>query len=436
MLKKKKILVYAIILTLVFEGILRKLLPPLAFPIFVLKDVICILSIIAVRDGQSSMTSVGLLKRYYVLVIFFLPVFLRTLFLDPFLAIFGTKQYLLYISLAFLIPKAFPKTEYQSLRKLFKVLPVLLIPTTLIAVLQNALPSGHWLNATVDGQSLEEFTVEGYQRVSSTFSFTAQYSWFLNAICASLFAYMFTFPTRKRITQKGLIVVYIVMLLIGAFITGGRTAVLGCGATILIGAFFSLVRSFSYFLKQASGIIVSAGIAMMILRIAKPEYFAAYEIRSAGSGKVSHSEEIGSRIISQFTHWNVWFWNQDAESILLGNGIGVMTNGSELVSSYSKKIRQSGFWTEDDLSNTLWEGGLYLLLIWGLFRISVIAYCFRTWYAIKSPQLSLASSFYLSFIIVTGLTGALGIQAPLALWFWISVGFLMTLRNINDGEHC
>jgi hypothetical protein len=72
----------------------------------------------------------------------------------------------------------------------------MIIPTTLVAVLQNSLSSSHWINLSVGGESLEAFSAGGYLRVSSTFSFTAQYSWFL--VAESFFlAASFFMPPRE-----------------------------------------------------------------------------------------------------------------------------------------------------------------------------------------------------------------------------------------------
>ena len=90
-------LLYLLILSLVFEGILRKLAPTLlSQALFFAKDGICLLMVfLLIRDGltRAVMDIVG---PWLLLVVFMIPVLLNTLMLDPLLVVFGGKQYLLF----------------------------------------------------------------------------------------------------------------------------------------------------------------------------------------------------------------------------------------------------------------------------------------------------------------------------------------------------
>jgi hypothetical protein len=207
----------------------------------------------------------------------FLPVLIFTSFKDPILAVFASKQYLLYIIIGILVTVSFPPEKEQQFRKFILYASLLLIPTTIVAILQNSLPASHWLNLSVTGSSLENFSAAGYLRVGSTFSFTGQYSWFLNAESFFLATSFFMQPFFKnQLIQRFLGLIYvllIIMLMIAAFITGGRTAVLGCGGILSLGLILIGVKRQTWFFTKGAMIIILCVVSLSILRVARPEFF-------------------------------------------------------------------------------------------------------------------------------------------------------------------
>lgn len=432
-------LLYLIVGVLVFEGIVRKLVPALGVVVFFLKDILCLLAVYDIVQRKTGVASISIYHQWKKVAILFFPLFINTLFFDPALGFFGAKQYLLFTVTAVLVPLTFPAHRLNEFKRFVAFVALMLIPTSLVAMLQISLPPSHWLNMSVGGDSLENFSAAGRLRVSSTFSFTGQYSFFLNMVTAFLAVRFFLpYSSKNRfLRQISTLVPLIlgVLLLIGAFITGGRTAVLGCGAVILIGFIFSAWRSPQLFFRKGVMIFSILLVALLLTRAVKPEFFEAYDQRSKGYGGVSQSEEVQERVLDSFMGWTVWFWDQDWRSIVLGNGLGVMSNGSDQLSSYAAGVRAGGFWTESDFASSIWEGGLYLVFIWYGFRIAVIVACFRVWRTIKSPTLITACSFMLAYVIIIGLIGTLGIQPPMALWWWLSVGAIFALKGFDDNKN-
>jgi hypothetical protein len=434
-------LLYVLIAVLVFEGLIRKLMPSaVGTLIFFLKDFLCMGGVYLIFSTKLiANASADLQKKMQTLFFVFLPVIFYTFSLDPLLSLFGAKQYILYMIIAILVPVAFPLSQIRRFKRFVIFLMLLLVPTTLVAILQNSLPPTHWLNLSVGGESLEAFAAAGYLRVSSTFSFTGQYSYFLNA-CAAFLGILIFMPLKidprhalYRVA-KFLPVIAGGSLIIGVFITGGRTAVLGSGGVVVMGLTLSMFKSPAFFLRRGLIFIAAMACGFVVIRSAKPEFFAAYEKRSSGHVDQSHSEEVEGRILGQFTSWTSWFFEQELPSIVFGNGIGVMSNGSDQISGYARSVRfgsEGKFWTETDFSTTLWEGGLYLALIWYGFRLMIIAYCTRLWFLTKNSTSGAAISFLLSFVVINGIVGALGIQPPLVIWWWLCIGAIVTIHGFQ-----
>ncbi|MES2828475.1 MAG: hypothetical protein V4687_09980 [Bacteroidota bacterium] len=431
--KKCRKFLYIIVSLLVFEGFLRKLVPPLNIPLFFLKDILCIWAMYLVSDIKyKNVFQINLLWKQIALA--FLPLLLYTAFLDPVLVVFGAKQYLLYVVVAIVVPVAFPAHRLEEFKNFFGYAAVLVIPTSMVAILQNFLPATHWLNLSVDGSSLADFSAGGYLRVSSTFSFTGQYSFFLIASCAFFAIRLYIPPininSQFKIIKRALPLILGTMLVIGAFITGGRTAVLGCGACIFIGVCLLIYKNPKFIINGVVGVGFLATI-YLVGREIKPEYFAAYETRSADSGDESQTDKISGRLADGMFNWLDWYGDQDIASIFLGNGLGVMANGSQKISSYAERVRSDGFWTESDAPTTAWEGGAYLLVIWYSFRVYIILFTFKLWTSLRNNKFRSAGAFIFGFILINGIIGTLSLQPPLAIWWWLMVGTMIALRGFD-----
>jgi hypothetical protein len=429
-------ILYTLVFSLVFEGLARKVLPALNTPIFFLKDILCIVGIFLINRASLPSINAKLKTIWLRLVLLFIPLLYFTGFKDPILAVFASKQYLLYIVIGTITAVAFPIHKEENFRKFIYFTSLLLIPTTIIAILQNALPPNHWLNVSVTGDSLEAFSASGYLRVGSTFSFTGQYSWFLNAESFFLATSFFMPPSFKLSQGKwGAPFIYSVlalMLLIGVFITGGRTAVLGCGGTLALAGIFIGIKRPGWLLSKGVLIIALFIISLSVLKAVKPQYFMAYTLRSAGTEHTTHNEEIAERIIEGFANWTDWFWDQDAVAVMVGNGLGIMSNGSSQVSSYASAVRATGLWMEGDIPTTLWEGGLYLAIVWYGFRIFIVFLCYRLWHSLKNIVLASAAAAPLGYIIIHGLTATFGMQPPLSIWWWLAIGILAFIYQLES----
>lgn len=434
--KGSLLLLYSLVFTLVFEGIVRKLLPEnLGTIVFLLKDALCLYALILLQRYTFHGPMAWLNKAWRALSLLLVPLLLYTSFLDLPLGLFAAKQYLLYAVVGLLVPVAFPPQAENTFRRFCIFFSWLVLPTTLVAVLQQSLPPYHWLNVSVGGNSLERFSAGGYLRVSSTFSFTGQYSWFLNAVCAFLVVAFFLPTAKARSTAKWSVRLFIIGLsacfLIGIFITGGRTAVLGSAACLGIGYLLAGWRNPLATISNGVVLVVVFYSFFIILNQLKPEYFAAYQTRSSGTDKQSHSEEIIDRIATSYSRSLSDFFSKETGVMLIGNGLGVMSNGSDKISTYARRIREDGTWTEVDIATSVWEGGLYLLLVWYSFRLVIIWICFKCWLSIQDRKYAVGAAFLLANVIISGLLNTIGMQPPLAIWWWLAVGSIISIYQFD-----
>jgi hypothetical protein len=430
-------LLYAIVFTLILEGLFRKLLPSaVGLLIFFLKDIYCLIGLVLVFKSFSinnirNNPFYNLRKFFFIA---FLPVLINTNFKDPFLALFGLKQYMLYMVVGLMVPTAFTPDKIERLKKFLFYIVLMIIPTTMVAVLQNSLPGTHWLNRSVDGGSLEAFSAGGILRVSSTFAFTGQYSWFLNIACVFL-VITFCMPVNlnKFLNKKTALILKLfvcVNFIVGAFITGGRTAVLGSALVLFGGFLFSFIKTPEKILIPGLTLIIILSLSLTGLRIIKPEFFVVYDIRSSGHKTETQNDELGSRLMKDMFQWTDWVGDQDVVAFLFGNGVGVMSNGAERISDYANSVRGS-ITTEGDIDTTVWEGGVYLLALWYGMRFWVISKCFKFWRKIKNSNNAIAVSFLLVYIISVGVYGGLAKQPPISIWWWLTIGLLATIYNYD-----
>jgi hypothetical protein len=103
-----------------------------------------------------------------------------------------------------------------------------------------------------------------------------------------------------------------------------------------------------------------------------------------------------------------------------------MSNGSESLSKYASMIRGNS-WTETDFASTLFEGGIYLVVIWYPFRYFIILQCVWRFLRTHNDDLSVPMGFAVGVVAVVGFVETLGIQPPIAIWWWFAVGAVILL---------
>ncbi|HUB68706.1 MAG TPA: hypothetical protein VL981_14580 [Candidatus Methylacidiphilales bacterium] len=417
-----RVLLIIIVLVLTFEGVVRKMqIPGTSVPIFLLKDVIVLIMAFHVMRMTLPRSIDFLWGAYLGLIALFVPVILVTALHDPVLALFGAKEYLLYPFVGLAVFYAYHDVGMDEIVRFFRWTSLLIIPTFIVAMIQLRLPPGHWLNLSVEGDMLDNFAAAGKLRVSSTFSFVAQYGAFLNA---EFFMLIIALHQTRDLNffWKAVYIGLIPLFVISNYVTGSRGAVDGCTAVIAIAGGLSLVKLQLRSVFRLLGIIVGLVIVVLAGQYFLPDEFAAYSERERGQ-LIGISSNVQQRIFDALFNWTGSIFSQP----LFGNGLGVMSNGSNTFSDYASHERLVAGWTETDFATTLFEGGFYLILVWYGFRFYIIYQTLRRFLADVDERFSLPASFCQANVILLGLTATLGMQPPLAIWWWMAVGTSLLL---------
>jgi hypothetical protein len=409
----------ALVLLLVFEGLARKLEPgAVGVAIFLLKDVLILYLGFQVFTRHKLNPAVNFILVAYMAVAFFMgPNILQTMAHDPVLAVFGAKEYLLYpiVGLAFFV--AFENAPMERVIKFARLIAFLMIPAGLVAILQTHLSPTSWINLSVDGGSLEDFSSAGHLRVSSTFSFVSQFCCFLNMQMYMVFLALHGGLKKMTTTQKLVLLAPIPLLVISSYLTGSRGAVVGNTMVLVFAVGLACMRFELAKVIKFVWIGVAIAVVALIFQALSPDLMATYTVREKGHA-FGVSNEVQSRVWEAFFGWTPHLF----EVPFFGNGLGLMSNGSEAISHYSKDFRIASGWTETDFATTLVEGGPWLMLVWYTFRYYIIFETTRRFLFQTSKELFLPGAFCQGYVILVGLTGTLGIQPPIAIWWWLAVG--------------
>jgi hypothetical protein len=410
---------FTLVLVLTFEGVARKInFAHSSVVIFFLKDFIVAVLGLQILWLRRSPAIQWLWTAYVVEVILFLPLIISTAFHDPVLAIFGAKEYLLYPMVGFATFLAFENSTVAEIIAFYRWVALLIIPTTAIALYQLHLPADSWMNMSVEGGSLEGFSANGVLRVSSTFSFVAQYCAFLNA---EVFIMAIALSNLRDIGlfRRAVYLFLVPLLILGCYMTGSRGAVLTNLVVIAAACGLSLMKFQARSAIRFVVIIFLLGLTLAATQYAVPDAFQVYSTREDGQ-LVGASSEIRDRVFDSFFGWT----SDVSTTPFLGYGIGIMSNGSETLSDYAAVIRGAN-WTETDFASTLFEGGIYMVVIWYLFRYFVIFQCVRRFLAVRNDELSVPMSFAVGVVIIVGMIETIGIQPPIAIWWWFAVGSVL-----------
>src|SRR5258707_1315776 len=414
-------LLMLLILTLTFEGLARKAAPAeLNIPIFLIKDVIVLIMAYYVFQWPPVPQIKFLWQAYKTVSILLSPLVFLTLWHDPLLGLYGAKQYLYYPLVGFATFYAF---QNQSLEKIvggFKWYAFLIIPTVLLAMVQLRLPFSHWLNCSVNGEEMGQFSAADHLRVSSTFSFVAQYCGFLEAeiyILVLMWSNLKCLSTYWKILMIALLPLYVV----SCYITGSRGAVLGAlTASAVAFALVATKLQIRSIIKMTT-LLAFLYVTILVIQYIYPDAFAAYLERENGY-LLNISGENQTRVISPFTDWLKY-----ANRNLFGYGLGSMSNGADKISDYAAFLQLKYGWMESDFSTSFFEGGVYLLVVWYFFRGFIIFKTIQLYVRDVKGPLGVPIAFCNANVIIGGVLGTLALQAPVAIWWWIAIGMSLTL---------
>lgn len=230
--------VIGVLFWLLIEGAVRKwLLPSYQAPIILMKDI----ALIAAYGGYllSSKARVTEEDKLSFLALLFgtLAVYCTLEMMNPqlpspLLGLYGLKNYLLYLPLAFVLPAILDTRE--KVRKAIFWLCIVAIPICLLGLYQFSQPPQSWINKYVSHEGSESMTSlfgaqgegefrYGRARTASTFSFIGGFTTFL---LLSVPASASVLLLSRRLDRMTILALAALVLGLGAtFTTGSRTPI-------------------------------------------------------------------------------------------------------------------------------------------------------------------------------------------------------------------
>jgi hypothetical protein len=235
------------------------------------------------------------------------------------------------------------------------------------------------------------------------------------------------FGKIKSPLKKLIFLLPLPLLVVSSYLTGSRGAVIGNTSILVIAMILGCMRFELAKVARFAAIAAVIAIVALLFQAFFPDLMRTYSVREQGH-VFGVSDEIQDRI-----YRSMFSWMSDTSNVpFFGNGIGIMSNGSDAISPYSRGFRVDQ-WTETDFATTLFEGGPYLIFVWYAFRYYIIFETTRRFLTQTSRELFLPGAFCQSYLIIVGFSGTLGIQPPVAIWWWLSVGLSTILwwRSIH-----
>ncbi len=244
----------------------------------------------------------------------------------------------------------------------------------------------------------------------------AQFCFFLNAQTFIIMIALRDWGLRNFIWKTALLLL-IPFFVLSNYITGSRGAVTVNLAIMLLAV---ALTAFKFKLRNILLIVFIIGglyLTALAVNYVSPDSTAAFSERENGR-MIGFSSEIMGRLYNSF-------FSIARDPYLrtpFGNGLGIMSNGSDTFSTYADFWRTRAAWTETDFSTTLFEGGYYLAFVWYGFRIYVIVATTHRFLAGVTETGVISAAFTQAFVVMIGVFGTLAIQPPMAIWWWLGVG--------------
>jgi hypothetical protein len=256
-----KTLIWIYFWLLIFEGSVRKWIPPLSNPFLLIRDPLAFL--ICIQAIRFNIVP----SRYWgIFSLFAFPLTLLGLIqiivapIPPAVFLYGWRTYILHVPV---IMVAALVLDSEDLRKIGRWILLLALPMTLLMCAQYAAPSDSWLNVGASEGSAQIGAAMGHIRPPGTFSYITGAASFMQLVAA----FVFLGITKKNIFHKWLVAIAGAALLVSLPISGSRTLVLGVGIVVVSVFIGSVVRGTASFSVTAIPRVVAGCLALMIVVI-------------------------------------------------------------------------------------------------------------------------------------------------------------------------
>jgi hypothetical protein len=325
---------------LIFEGALRKWIPPLSVPLLVVRDPLVLLIYLQAVRCRRFPANAAMAVYFLLLTLFILLALVQVtagIGGGPLVAAYGLRTDFLHLPLIFVIPQVF---SYADVLKLGKWILILSIPMAALMVLQYMSPPDSWINAATAADAKQIAFVEGKIRPAGTFSFVTGAAHFY--ILATAFV-IYALAEKRAVYSRWLVWAALFSIAIVQPISGSRTLVLGC-ALIAVGAIaFAILNPERAHRIIAMAILIGAAVGALSLtsffQEAVTTFMTRWDQANAATGGVQRG--LVWRFLSTLL---------DAFDVLptagfLGKGLGMGTGaGSTLMTGSSQFLLAESEW--------------------------------------------------------------------------------------------
>lgn len=392
---------FIIFLLLLCEGALRKwIFPELSKPLFFVKDIFIIyLYFYLAFKNKFPVNSWMSLTWGFVFFLYVLMA-LQVLFNElPFIVgLYGWRNYVLYIPLAFVIEYYM---DSQSLRKLGRLICYASYPITLLAFSQYLSPTDAYVNKNVGTDNFTEiFTVaDGVVRPSSTFAFTSGFVLYIG-ILAVFLVYNFFLKDKKFINGLWFVATVFALISCLAF-SGSRSAyaTIGTQVIFLVLSSFFLMRKkegFQIIFYTIAAVLLGTILFNVVFDKQKELIIKRQDIAASAEGSVF--SRIADIVIDPEAL-------MQADLSTLGVGLGLGSGGGAYLATGVNQFNLA----ETEWGRIIMEAGVILGFGYILFRLSLtinlLLSSVRTLFNSSNPSCMVAFVYVGVSLAIGGTTG-------------------------------
>lgn len=338
------------------------------------------------------------------------------------LAVYGWRQYFLYIPLAFVIGECFSR---EDLLQLVKYTLLFSIPVSWLSILQTSALANSVVNAGLADNPANSFVPSGvalgFVRTSGTFSSNEGQALFIGSLI-SMILWVWILPRDQR-PLRGIPLGGVTLAVSASLAVSGERSAFALGVLVLATALACAVlltkRYSRRIVRMSAALTMAAVVAMPVFF---PRQLDALSVRAAGAaeGDAWYSYGIMNRGLGDFTR----FINLLPDTPLLGYGLGM---GGNAVTKIGIAIPVSA---EDDWSRNLVDLGSLVGFAFIGFRVLLVISLIigaitaaRRW----NDPLPL---LLMGFIGVVLLYGQITGQGTVNGYAWMFTGFAIAACNL------
>lgn len=247
-------------------------------------------------------------------------------------ALVALHHYIFYLPMLFLLPACMTR---NNIRKFLRLNLVIIIPMTLIALVQSVSPRNAWINQTAAGDEIgRAFGVSlDIARTSGTFNFTLPFSIWCGIAAAMVVGEWLQPPERRSLRSRTLLLIISLCIALSTITSGSRTAIFLVILALLGAMAATLVLGNAKVTVRIAAILLSIPFLGAVAYLVAPASIDALEGRftQAGAG-----EEMSTRVLTMTVGFLLY-----PDFDLLGHGIGLGIPAAEVGAKF---MPNDAFW--------------------------------------------------------------------------------------------